>query len=77
MSDKLVPDSAAVEVGKEIERSLEKIPADHRVGFLFGMVLGMLHAQGLNETQTRGELLKGLALVYENKDRMTVPPEAE
>lgn len=66
MSDveKAVPDAEAVAVGKEIEQALEKIPADHRVGFLFGMVLAMLDAQGLSETQVRGELLKGLALAY-------------
>jgi len=61
---KAVPDEEAVAIGKEIERTLERMPADHRVGFLFGMVLAMLDAQGLNETQVRGELLKGLALAY-------------
>lgn len=68
MSDKAVPDKEAIAVGKEIEHVLEKIPANHRVGFLFGMVLRMLHNQGLNETQVRGELLKGLALAYPMKD---------
>lgn len=63
-TDKAIPDEEAVRVGKEIEQVLERIPADHRVGFLFGMVLAMLDAQGLNETQVRGELLKGLMLAY-------------
>lgn len=69
MSDKAVPDEEAVAVGKEIEQALDKIPADHRVGFLFGMVLAKLQEQGLNETQVRGELLKGLVLAYAEKKK--------
>jgi hypothetical protein len=51
-------------VGCEIERALERIPPDHRVGFLFGLVVGKLDEQGMNETQVRGEIVKGLALIY-------------
>jgi hypothetical protein len=62
---KAVPDEIAIEIGKEIDQALERIPPDHRVGFLFGMVIRKLDDQGLNERQVLEEVLTGLTLAYD------------
>ena len=51
---------APKEVADEILSVLEAIPPDDRIGFLFGMLIGMLQKQGLNKEEIYKEVKKGL-----------------
>lgn len=59
-----VSNDVAVEVANEIGQVLERIPLNDRVGFLFGLVVGLLDSQGMTEIQVRGEIVKGLSFIY-------------
>lgn len=47
-----------------ILEDLNGVHVNDRAGFLFGIVIGMLQEQGLDETGIRLELLKGLPIAY-------------
>ena len=58
------PALTADEVAEGIRDLLFSVHPDDRVGFLFGIVLGMLHFQGLTREEIHKEMLKGLELAY-------------
>ena len=55
---------SADEIAEGIRDLLFSVHPDDRVGFLFGIVLGMLHFQGLTREEIHKEMLKGLELAY-------------
>lgn len=57
----------AKEVGERIITALEDIPANDRIGFLYGLVLGMLQDQGFNKEDCRKELEFGLDIAYKHE----------
>ena len=64
------PALSVEEVAEGIRDLLFNIHPDDRVGFLFGIVLGTLHFQGLSREEIRKEMLKGLELAYKASETL-------
>jgi hypothetical protein len=47
-------------VAETIASALERVPVNDRLGFLFGLTLGLLRAQGLSDDEIRAEVQRAL-----------------